>query len=146
MNNLCGSGVGKRKRSIARVFLYNQPITAQKKLNLTVKHNTKNSSCDNYLKLPEWIAHGLLPLQKIDCLNKFAIKCTLKGGGVSGQSGALSLGLSKALLKAYEKDEDFLKIKGILKDNGLLTRDSRIVESKKAGQAKARKKFQFAKR
>ena len=72
--------------------------------------------------------------------NEFDVKCSVKGGGLSGQSGAIRLGISRALINA---NPDY---RPLLKSKGLLTRDSRKVERKKPGQPGARKKFQFSKR
>jgi len=66
--------------------------------------------------------------------------CTVSGGGLSGQAGAVRHGLSKALMR-YEPE-----LRGVLKRGGFLTRDSRVVERKKYGKAKARRSFQFSKR
>ena len=71
---------------------------------------------------------------------EFDIWCTVKGGGTSGQAGALRHGLARALVVA---NEDYRKL---LRKNGFLTRDSRMVERKKYGQPGARKRFQFSKR
>jgi small subunit ribosomal protein S9 len=68
------------------------------------------------------------------------VVCTVSGGGLSGQAGAVRHGISKALLN-YEPD-----LRPVLKSNGFLTRDSRVVERKKYGRAKARRSFQFSKR
>ena len=72
--------------------------------------------------------------------NQYDVVCTVSGGGLSGQAGAVRHGLSKALL-AYEPD-----LRGALKRGGFLTRDPRVVERKKYGKAKARRSFQFSKR
>jgi len=71
---------------------------------------------------------------------QFDVVCTVSGGGLSGQAGAVRHGISKALL-AYEPE-----LRGALKRGGFLTRDSRVVERKKYGKAKARRSFQFSKR
>src|SRR5215472_16209073 len=71
---------------------------------------------------------------------KIEVVCTVSGGGLSGQAGAVRHGLSKALM-AYEPD-----LRGALKRGGFLTRDPRVVERKKYGRAKARRSFQFSKR
>ncbi len=80
------------------------------------------------------------PLIKTQSEGKFDIYATVSGGGKSGQTGAVQLGLSRALVE-YEPEN-----KEALRDAGLLTRDSRMVERKKYGQKKARKRFQFSKR
>ncbi|MBM3791763.1 MAG: 30S ribosomal protein S9, partial [Acidobacteria bacterium] len=80
------------------------------------------------------------PLTLTDCAGKFDIRVTVQGGGLSGQAGAIRLGIAKALL------EFNLEFRTKLKRAGLLTRDSRIKERKKYGQKGARKRFQFSKR
>ena len=80
------------------------------------------------------------PLQTADRVGEYGIWCTCSGGGLSGQAGALRHGLSKALTY-FEPD-----LRSPLKRGGFLTRDSRVVERKKYGRAKARRSFQFSKR
>jgi len=81
------------------------------------------------------------PLILTENTGKFDIKVNLKGGGFNGQAEALRLAISRALIKINEED-----YRPVLKENGLLKRDPRMVERKKPGQPKARKKFQFSKR
>ena len=80
------------------------------------------------------------PLETVDMVKYFDINVTVKGGGVNGQAEAIRLAISRALV---EFNEEF---KPVLKSEGLMTRDPRMVERKKFGQKKARKKFQFSKR
>ena len=80
------------------------------------------------------------PFAVTETLGKYDIKAHVNGGGLSGQAGALLLGIARALVKA---DED---LKSPLRKNGFLTRDPRMVERKKYGQPGARKRFQFSKR
>jgi small subunit ribosomal protein S9 len=80
------------------------------------------------------------PLVACNRQDQFDVICTVSGGGLSGQAGAVRHGLSKALM-GYEPD-----LRGALKHGGFLTRDSRVVERKKYGKAKARRSFQFSKR
>ena len=80
------------------------------------------------------------PLVATNRSGQFDVVCTVSGGGLSGQAGAVRHGLSKALMN-YEPD-----LRGALKKGGFLTRDSRVVERKKYGKAKARRSFQFSKR
>ncbi|RLD83396.1 MAG: 30S ribosomal protein S9, partial [Bacteroidetes bacterium] len=80
------------------------------------------------------------PFLLTDNLGKYDIDVTLKGGGITGQAEALRLAISRALLKI---DPEY---RPVLKEKGLLKRDPRMVERKKPGQPKARKKFQFSKR
>ena len=83
---------------------------------------------------------ALMPLTNLGVEGEFDIWCTVKGGGISGQAGALRHGLARALVVAHE---EFRKP---LRKHGFLTRDSRMVERKKYGQPGARKRFQFSKR
>ena len=80
------------------------------------------------------------PLSVTDSLGNYDIKATVSGGGLTGQAGALLLGVARALVKAKEENQSALR------KNGFLTRDPRMVERKKYGQPKARKRFQFSKR
>jgi len=80
------------------------------------------------------------PLVAANRQTQYDVVCTVSGGGLSGQAGAVRHGLSKALTY-YEPD-----LRGVLKRGGFLTRDSRVVERKKYGRAKARRSFQFSKR
>jgi len=80
------------------------------------------------------------PLTTLDAVEKYDIKINLKGGGFKGQSEAARLAIASALVKINEED------KSALRAEGFLTRDSRVVERKKPGRPKARKRFQFSKR
>ncbi|MBS5871533.1 MAG: 30S ribosomal protein S9, partial [Porphyromonas sp.] len=80
------------------------------------------------------------PLATLDAVEKYDIKINLKGGGFKGQSEAARLAIARALVKINEED------KPALRAEGFLTRDSRVVERKKPGRPKARKRFQFSKR
>ena len=80
------------------------------------------------------------PLNLLDVAEKYDIKVNLRGGGFTGQSQALRLAIARALVKINEED------KKALRSEGFLTRDSRVVERKKPGQPKARRRFQFSKR
>ena len=122
--------VGRRKTSKARVFL------TKGSGNISV--NQKELS--DYF--PREVAQMLVkqPLEKVDMLNGVDIKAAVKGGGSFGQAGAVQLGIARALV---ELDEE---LKGPLKKEGYLTRDSRKVERKKVGLRKARKRPQFSKR
>lgn len=121
---------GKRKNSIARVWL--------KKGEGKISINGKD--------LPSYFSRPVLqmivnqPLEVIQSINGYEIKATVKGGGLSGQAGAIRHGISKAL-SLYD-----VGLRPALKKVGFLTRDSRVVERKKAGLAKARRSFQFSKR
>jgi small subunit ribosomal protein S9 len=86
------------------------------------------------------VIHALEPLTVLNLNDKIDLKINVSGGGLTGQAGAIRLGIARALI---ELNEDF---KLQLRNRGLLTRDSRVVERKKYGQPGARKKFQFSKR
>ena len=95
---------------------------------------------NDYFKRP---VHQIIvkrPLQISEVETAFDVKCSVKGGGLSGQAGAIILGISKALIA---HNENFKKN---LKKDKLTTRDSRVVERKKYGHRKARRSFQFSKR
>jgi small subunit ribosomal protein S9 len=123
-------GTGKRKSSTARVFMY--PGTGQILVN---KRDLKDYFCDETQR-----TIIRFPLTVTDNLGKFDIRATVDGGGISGQAGAIRLGIAKALL------EFSAELRSRLKKAGLLRRDSRIKERKKYGQKGARKRFQFSKR
>lgn len=121
---------GRRKTSKARVYL------SEGSGNIIVNEKT----AIEYFKKETLIKLIYEPLNAIDMADKFDIKVNVDGGGISGQIGAIRLGISRAILK-YDASH-----KPGLKKEGLLTRDSRMVERKKSGQPKARKRFQFSKR
>ncbi len=121
---------GRRKTSTARVYLSEG----------SGKIVVNEKPAVEYFKKETLIKQIYEPLQAIDMADKFDIKVNVDGGGVSGQIGAIRLGISRAILK-YDAS-----LKPSLKKEGLLTRDSRMVERKKSGQPKARKRFQFSKR
>ena len=121
---------GRRKRSIAKVWV--------KKGSGKIFVNGKTMV--NYFKRP---VHQLIvtrPLEITNVLNNYDVKCSVKGGGLSGQAGAIILGISRALIAHDEQ------LKKELKKDKLTTRDSRVVERKKYGHRKARRSFQFSKR
>ncbi|MBN2356253.1 30S ribosomal protein S9 [candidate division KSB1 bacterium] len=121
---------GRRKNSIARVRL--APGTG----NMSV----------NGIETLEYFKRDTLkmiieqPLQVTDSLGKYDIVAQVHGGGLSGQAGALLLGIARALVKSNEE------FRPTLRQNGFLTRDPRMVERKKYGRPGARKRFQFSKR
>src|SRR5947207_4472551 len=121
---------GKRKNAVARVWI--------KPGNGKIEVNGRDS--------PVYFARPVLrmllnqPFVVTDRLGQFDVWCTVKGGGLSGQAGAVRHGISRALI-FYEPT-----LRPILKHGGFLTRDSRVVERKKYGKAKARRSFQFSKR
>ena len=121
---------GKRKNSIARVWL--------KKGDGNISINGK--SMDKYFSRPVLQMIVNQPLDIIQSIGGYEIMATVKGGGLSGQAGAIRHGISKALT-IYNID-----FRAALKKVGYLTRDSRVVERKKPGKAKARRSYQFSKR
>ena len=121
---------GKRKNSIARVWL--------KKGEGKIFINGK--SLDKYFTRPVLQMIVNQPLETIQSTGTYDIMATVSGGGLSGQAGAIRHGISKALT-FYDSE-----LRPALKKVGFLTRDSRIVERKKAGLAKARRSYQFSKR
>jgi small subunit ribosomal protein S9 len=123
-------GTGKRKSSTARVYLI--PGTGQMNVN---KRDLSKYFCNETQRTV--IRY---PLTITDNVSKFDVRATVMGGGVSGQAGAIRLGIARALL------EFNAELRPRLKRAGLLTRDSRIKERKKYGQKGARKRFQFSKR
>ena len=121
---------GKRKNSIARVWL--------KRGNGDIIINGKK--LDKYFSRPVLQMIVNQPMEVIQSVGNYEIKATVKGGGLSGQAGALRHGISKAL-SLYDNS-----LRPVLKKVGFLTRDSRVVERKKFGLAKARRSYQFSKR
>jgi len=121
---------GKRKKAIARVWLT--------KGTGNIYINKKKMV--DYFKTQKLRAVVSSPLSLVERKSDFDIKCTVKGGGLSGQAGAIIHGISKALV-IYDPN-----FKLILKKAKLTTRDSRTVERKKYGRRKARRSFQFSKR
>lgn len=121
---------GKRKESIAKVWL--QPGEGS----ITVNKRTP----DEYFRRESLETIFKQPLVLTDTLESFSIVARVQGGGLSGQSGALRLAISRALLVSNPN------LRTTLKKAGYLTRDARVVERKKYGQPGARKKYQFSKR
>ena len=121
---------GKRKNSIARVYIKQGEGT----------FSINKRSLEEYF--PRETLRMIInqPFNLTDTVGKFDVKVNVCGGGISGQAGAIKHGISKALL---EVNQDF---RAVLKKEGFLTRDPRVVERKKYGQKKARKRFQFSKR
>ena len=121
---------GRRKKSIARIWIKKG----------TGKIYVNGIMMPDYFKRPTHQTIVSRPLEITERSEKLDIKCLVKGGGLSGQAGAIIHGISRAMLK-YEPE-----LKPILKKEKLTTRDSRSVERKKYGHKKARKSFQFSKR
>jgi len=124
------NAIGRRKAAVARVYL------SAGKGNITVN----NRKMEDYFPIMQLQYIVKQPFLTLDKLGEYDVKANLDGGGIKGQAEALRLGISRALLKV---DPDY---RASLKPMGFLTRDPRVVERKKPGQKKARKKFQFSKR
>ncbi|MFN3780578.1 MAG: 30S ribosomal protein S9 [Candidatus Kapaibacteriota bacterium] len=123
-------GTGRRKTSVSQVRLY--PGTG--------KITVNNRPFEDYFPVEFHRIQIIKPLEVTNTLGKFDVAVKVSGGGISGQAGATQLGIARALVNFEES------FKQTLKDFGLLTRDPRMVERKKYGQKKARKRFQFSKR
>ncbi|MCH8809393.1 MAG: 30S ribosomal protein S9 [Proteobacteria bacterium] len=121
---------GKRKDAVARVWIKPGPG----------KITVNGREFERYFVRPvlRMLIHQ--PFEAADRKDQFDVTCTVKGGGLSGQAGAVRHGISKALI-LYEPG-----LRPVLKKGGFLTRDSRVVERKKYGKRKARRSFQFSKR
>tara|TARA_Y100001970_G_scaffold93207_1_gene117511 strand:+ start:4509 stop:4955 length:447 start_codon:yes stop_codon:yes gene_type:complete len=121
---------GRRKKSIARVWV--------KKGSGKIFVNGKQMN--EYFKRPVHQISVTRPLHEINAPTEYDVRCNVKGGGLSGQAGAIIHGLSRALVSVDSS------LKKALKKNKYTTRDSRKVERKKYGRRKARRSFQFSKR
>ena len=121
---------GKRKDAVARVWVM------PGKGNITIN----DKSMDEYFARPVLKMVINQPFVVANRENEFDVVCTVKGGGLSGQAGAIKHGIAKAL-NEYEPE-----LRTVLKQAGFLTRDDRVVERKKYGKAKARLSYQFSKR
>ncbi len=121
---------GRRKTAVARVYL----TPGEGKIEI----NGKEMS--NYFPSPLLQYEVTLPFNKTENLGKYDVKVNVDGGGFTGQAQAIRLAIAKALVEINPEH------RVALKPDGLLTRDSRMVERKKPGQKKARKRFQFSKR
>lgn len=123
-------GTGRRKSSVARVRI--KPGSGKLLIN--------KKELNDYFKREQDRKAVLAPLKAVEAEKSFDIFINVKGGGTTGQAGASLLGIARAL-RSY--DENYIHV---LRDSGHLTRDPRMVERKKPGQAGARKRFQFSKR
>lgn len=121
---------GKRKDAVARVWVM------PGKGNITIN----DKSMEEYFARPVLKMVINQPFVVANRENEFDVVCTVKGGGLSGQAGAIKHGIAKAL-NEYEPE-----LRTVLKQAGFLTRDDRVVERKKYGKAKARRSYQFSKR
>lgn len=122
--------IGRRKTAVARIYV------SEGKGNITVN----NREFDNYFTTPALRYKVQQPLALTNNENTYDIKVNVYGGGITGQAEAVRLAISRAMCEINEEHRT------VLKPEGLLTRDPRMVERKKFGQKKARKKFQFSKR
>lgn len=130
MATVAYQATGRRKTAVANVRIF---LGAGKMM-------VNGRPVREYLTKESLMTLAQKPLELTGMLGKLDVICTARGGGLSGQAGAIRLGIAKALLKM---NEEFRKT---LKKEGLLTRDPRMVERKKYGQIKARKRFQYSKR
>lgn len=124
-------GTGRRKTSVARVWIKRG----------TGNFIVNNKPLQDYFGRDYYKSFAQTPLKNTNSVKDFDVMCTAKGGGLTGQMGAIVMGISRALVnynpELYHKT---------LKSDGLLTRDARMVHSKRYGRKKARKSFQFSKR
>jgi len=123
-------GTGRRRESVARVYI---KAGAQ-------KFTVNARPVDDYFRNVAWHTAAVEPLKFTQMLDQLEVKAIVKGGGVGGQSGAVRMGLSRALSVLNPE------LRPALRKNGFLTRDSRMKERKKYGQKGARRRFQFSKR
>ena len=130
MPTLIKNGTGRRKSSVARVYL----TSGKGKITINGRDFRKYLCRDNLANVV------LEPLEAIDKVKDYDFNINVHGGGLSGQAGAIRLGIARALL------EENVDNRSLLKAGGYLKRDSRKVERKKYGQPGARKRFQFSKR
>lgn len=131
--------LGRRKTAVARIYLT----------------SGKGKIVVNKKDVKEYFPTSLLqdtvhrPFATLEVAGKYDVKVNVKGGGITGQAEAISLAISRALVQedeAANPEKEDQMVKPALKKLGLMTRDPRMVERKKFGQKKARKKFQFSKR
>ena len=128
--SIISNGTGRRKTSVARVWLKRG----------TGSMTVNGRPVGKYFPRELWQLKASEPLRITDTSAEYDVMITVKGGGLTGQAGAVSHGLARALLKANESLRKKLKVSGLLK------RDPRMVESKKYGKRKARRGQQFSKR
>jgi small subunit ribosomal protein S9 len=121
---------GRRKTAVARVYM--KPGTGKITIN--------KRDISDYFTVPTLRGKVIQPFLVTEHEGKFDVTANIQGGGITGQAGALSLAIAKALVELDAAN------KPALRTNGLVTRDPRMVERKKPGQKKARKRFQFSKR
>jgi small subunit ribosomal protein S9 len=124
------SATGKRKNAIATIIL--RPGKGERMIN--------GRPIQEYLRSEVLVKDVEQPLAVLQTSESFDVIASVRGGGLSGQSGAIRLGIARALAQISEENRK------VLRKSGFLTRDSRVVERKKYGQAGARRRFQFSKR
>ena len=124
------TAIGRRKRSVAKVTL------TKGNGNITVN----GKDVKDYMPYETLVMDLVQPLDLVESRNKYDITIVVKGGGFSGQTGAIRLGIARALMLANSESRP------VLKSNGMVTRDARIKERKKYGLKKARRAPQFSKR
>ncbi len=124
------TAIGRRKSSVAKVTL------VKGKGNITVN----GKDVKDYMPYETLVMDLVQPLELVDAKDKYDVNVVVKGGGFSGQTGAIRLGITRALLLANAENRP------VLKTNGMVTRDARIKERKKYGLKKARRAPQFSKR
>ena len=124
------TAIGRRKRSVAKVTL------TPGKGNITVN----GKDVKDYMPYETLVMDLVQPLDLVEVKDKYDVSVVVKGGGFSGQTGAIRLGLARALMLANADNRP------VLKENGMVTRDARIKERKKYGLKKARRAPQFSKR
>lgn len=124
------NSLGRRKTSVARVYL----------MKGTGKVTVNKRDYKEFFPVAVLQSKVEQAFKLTDTIGQYDVKVNVAGGGVNGQAEAIRLGISRALVKVSED------LKPLLKAEGLMTRDPRMVERKKPGQPKARKKFQFSKR
>lgn len=124
------TALGRRKRSVAKVTLTNG----------TGKITVNGKDVKDYMPYETLVMDLIQPLELTDALKKFDIEINVKGGGFSGQTGAIRLGIARALMLVNGENRP------VLKTSGMITRDARIKERKKYGLKKARRAPQFSKR
>ncbi len=130
MADILAQSTGRRKESVARVRL--RPGTGQATIN--------GKTMDTYFGRETLVMLARQPLVAAEVGGRYDVDATVFGGGLSGQAGAVQLGIARALVVVDES------LKNVLRRNALLTRDARMKERKKYGQPGARKRFQFSKR
>ncbi|MDD6652623.1 MAG: 30S ribosomal protein S9 [Clostridium sp.] len=124
------AAIGRRKRSVAKVTLTNG----------TGKITVNGKDVKDYMPYETLVMDLIQPLELTDTLKKFDVEINVKGGGFSGQTGAIRLGIARALMLVNGENRP------VLKTSGMITRDARIKERKKYGLKKARRAPQFSKR